>query len=290
MGVIKKALRDFGLGLAPVKTEGAAINNAYNSAYNNALAQAAGFGVVLSSTSHPTKPKPKPKRTITKVTRALPMNSDLGRVIHQLGLIEGQLFLAGGAVRRHIEGYGQFEGDFDIYPLTVEASVKFTDQMDKNWTRCIDGPEGTTAWKVPNLTDSRALTIQLIHYWEHASVEDCLANFDWTINQGAVVQRMMTDSYYGGTKPSYELVMSAEFERDIADRVLKPVRLRSMKSLLTRAQKFIRMGYTLPDESIQQIAQMGYARAGDSYDLNSDKTIKGEGYFDDSDAFEWGEF
>lgn len=157
------------------------------------------------------------------------------------------IWIAGGSVRRIMEGgYAQDGGDIDIFSkgtmslneLEVDILRFATPAPPINSVKQYVIKEG---WPMAGRT------VQLMTHKMYPKVEDLFSDFDFTINQCALGIDCKDDSF----NDEAGWVYTHACKRDIEDRVLRPVNVRSTLGLVKRVQKFVQMGYYLPDEVIE---------------------------------------
>lgn len=193
----------------------------------------------------------------------LPVACDLYMVARTLPLMPEQSWLAGGCVRRHLEGYDIFEGDFDVYCKNPTEAQAFGQRMTRiaslnEGVEAIDAPKGTRVWTFKTGTKEELMNwrVQLIEHHTFNTVEECLQSFDFTINQGAVTVSTVEDTYFGSTRLQPKLFVGPDTENAIKARQLKAVQPRSLFTILKRLQKFVQYGYYLPQDEMKRIAKM----------------------------------
>jgi hypothetical protein len=185
----------------------------------------------------------------------LDKKSQLYSICEQIPLSEG-VFLAGGAIRRHFEGYGQTEGDFDIFITSSASADVFRGEMNaKPGWELVPTGSGTRSWT--GEIDGEPIKVQLIEFHAYSQITICLSWFDFTVNQGAV---QWTDD-------GFRMRVGTETVNDIRDRALRVVRPRTVPTLMKRTQKMVRLGYYMPDDEamlVSQLIKAGYITASAS--------------------------
>lgn len=187
----------------------------------------------------------RPEVRLSTMRRSLDPSTALYKVADYLPIGRG-VWLCGGAVRRWAEGgYSQTDGDFDLFLGSGGSAAAVALHMDKLKAKKLPSPRGTSCWELV-VEGVGPVKVQSVDFKSFGNVASVLKSFDFTINQGAVVQE--DGKLYTMT--------TKEFDLDVADRVLRPVKPRSLRSLLKRMQKFMMMGYTMPDDALVKVLEM----------------------------------
>lgn len=150
-------------------------------------------------------------------------------------------YLAGGAIRRWAEGYGQTDGDLDVWCKSANARDAAKTWLKANgWTNVTvaDKAKASYLTEWAKEIDGETVTLQLMaKYFEGPG--SVISAFDFTINQGAI---------YRDDEGNLRLMTSTAFDKDVRDRTLRAVTIRSKSHYIKRLVKFTRDGYYVPDD------------------------------------------
>lgn len=169
------------------------------------------------------------------------------RVLETVKASKGRVIIAGGCVRACIAG--EDVHDVDLFTASADDALTLANSLAPDQDRKKDENgllPGIVATKNAYTLLHYKPPVQIIHRWNFADAQSCLASFDFTISQACI--------WSDGT--TWFSQVGPRFYADLAAKRLiytSPVRIEESGGSLLRVLKFYQKGYRIPLDSMAAV-------------------------------------
>lgn len=175
-------------------------------------------------------------------------------------LYEGKQYVAGGFLRSVVSR--ERIKDIDLFSRTPEDALAGAKTLNFITTSVGEYKVITTknAYSLKNVSGH---FVQFIHRWTHATPEELIKSFDFTIAKAAL--------WYDTEKGMWDSLVDENFYSDLAARRLNfqfPERKEDAAGSLLRVLKFVKKGYHIPNDSLAGVVAR-VAKHAESVELNT---------------------